>query len=151
MNTHLRFLRIAVEASANTINGSPPVGAVVTLNNLIISIRCNKIDALGFMHHAELLAIQEARSKIGTHLLAHCTLYSSLEPCLLCLAYAHKSKIKKIFYACKGRIGFNDCVMRYWRNRVILFAINDADLINRVNHLLIMHFRTRRAKIRCSG
>ena len=62
--------------------------------------------------HAEILAIRQASSILQTHDLNECTLYSSCEPCPMCLGAIYWSGIRKVVYSCDRtdaeRAGFSD-------------------------------------------
>ena len=62
--------------------------------------------------HAEIVAIRNACSKLGTHDLSGCTLYTSAEPCPMCLSAIIWANIKEVYYACTKKdadnIGFRD-------------------------------------------
>lgn len=96
------FLRRAIEiASENIEQGGGPFGAVVVKDNKIISEAGNRVvlnsDPTA---HAEILAIRTAASSLKTHELDECTLYSSCEPCPMCLGAIYWSGIKKVVYSC---------------------------------------------------
>jgi guanine deaminase len=62
--------------------------------------------------HAEVLAIRQAASALNTHNLDKCTLYTSCEPCPMCLGAIYWAGIKKVVYACDRNdaeaAGFSD-------------------------------------------
>jgi tRNA(Arg) A34 adenosine deaminase TadA len=96
------FLLRAIEiASENIKAGGGPFGAVIVKNDKIISEAFNRVvlnnDPTA---HAEILAIREASSLLKTHDLNECTLYTSCEPCPMCLGAIYWSGIKKVVYSC---------------------------------------------------
>jgi tRNA(Arg) A34 adenosine deaminase TadA len=96
------FLRRAIEiASENIKEGGGPFGAVVVKDNKVISEAGNRVvlnsDPTA---HAEILAIRSASIFLKTHELDECTLYSSCEPCPMCLGAIYWSGIKKVVYSC---------------------------------------------------
>ena len=96
------FLRRAIEIAANGIqNGGGPFGAVMVKDNKIISEASNRVvlncDPTA---HAEILAIRQASSVLKSHELNECTLYTSCEPCPMCLGAIYWSGIKKVVYSC---------------------------------------------------
>jgi tRNA(Arg) A34 adenosine deaminase TadA len=96
------FLRRAIEIASNSINtGGGPFGAVIVKDGKIISEAYNRVvlnnDPTA---HAEILAIREASSVLKTHELYECTLYTSCEPCPMCLGAIYWSGIKKVLYSC---------------------------------------------------
>lgn len=112
---HTEFLQHAVELarehSASGLNG--PFGAVVVKDGVIISEGWNRVVELQDpTAHAEILAIREACSGLGTHKLQGCVLYASCEPCPMCLAAAYWARIDAIYFACgheeAEKAGFDD-------------------------------------------
>lgn len=96
------FLQRAVEIAGNGIkNGGGPFGAVISKDGKIISEAFNRVvlthDPTA---HAEILAIRQAASVLVSHDLCDCTLYSSCEPCPMCLGAIYWAGIKKVVYAC---------------------------------------------------
>ncbi|MEI6048530.1 MAG: nucleoside deaminase [Bacteroidota bacterium] len=108
------FLLRAIEIAGNGIDsGGGPFGAVVSKNGTIISEAFNRVVLTSDpTAHAEILAIREAASVIKSHDLSGCTLYSSCEPCPMCLGAIYWSGIKKVVYACDRKdaeeAGFSD-------------------------------------------
>lgn len=84
-------------------NGEVPVGAfVVNENDQIIGRGANKTHQTkdGLMH-AELIAIRQAEKRLGDWRLKGCTLYVTLEPCLMCLGAIGNSRIDRVVYVLK--------------------------------------------------
>ena len=81
------FLRRAVEIAGNCIlNGGGPFGAVIVMKDKIISEAFNRVTLNNDpTAHAEILAIRHAASVLQSYELDDCTLYSSCEPCPMCL------------------------------------------------------------------
>jgi tRNA(Arg) A34 adenosine deaminase TadA len=95
------FLRKAVEIAASGIpEGAGPFGAVIVKEGNILTGTSNRVvlnsDPTA---HAEILAIREAARLLGTHDLDGCVLYSSCEPCPMCLGAIYWSGIKRVVYA----------------------------------------------------
>jgi len=79
--------------------GEVPVGAVVVCNNQIISKAHNQTETLNdATAHAEMLAITAASDFLGAKYLKECTLYVTVEPCVMCAGAAYWSQIGKIVY-----------------------------------------------------
>jgi len=114
METDKKFLLRAVKIALNGIkNEGGPFGALITLNDKIISEAYNRVVISNDpTAHAEVLAIRQAASVLKTHNLDKCTLYTSCEPCPMCLGAIYWSGIKKVVYACDRndaeKAGFND-------------------------------------------
>ncbi|MBA4321560.1 MAG: tRNA-specific adenosine deaminase [Odoribacter sp.] len=108
------FLKRAVKLAENGIEkGGGPFGAVVVRNGKIISESTNRVvHSTDPTAHAEILAIRQAAKVLGTHSLNDCILYSSCEPCPMCLGAIYWSGIKTVFFATDRKdaaaAGFND-------------------------------------------
>ena len=96
-----KFMLKAIELSiksADTIGG--PFGCVIVEDNKIISEGYNKVTSTNDpTAHGEIVAIREACLKLNTINLSGCELYSTCEPCPMCLSAIYWSHIDKIFYA----------------------------------------------------
>ena len=108
------FLRRAVETAGSGINnGGGPFGAVITKDGKVIAVSNNRVvlDA-DPTAHAEILAIREAARLTGTHILDGCVLYSSCEPCPMCLGAIYWARPNRVFYAATkhdaSHAGFDD-------------------------------------------
>jgi guanine deaminase len=108
------FLKRAVEIAGNGIkNGGGPFGAIITRNDKIVSEAYNKVVLTSDpTAHAEVNVIRQAASDLKTHDLSDCTLYTSCEPCPMCLGAIYWAGIKKVVYACDRtdaeEAGFSD-------------------------------------------
>lgn len=93
-----------------------PVGAVVVINNKIISRGHNQVELLNdATAHAEIIALTSAFSHLGTKYLPDATLYVTLEPCLMCCGALYWSKIGKIVYgASDKKNGFKHITHENW-------------------------------------
>ena len=79
---------------------NPSVGCVIVKKNKIISEGSNKVTSSNDpTAHAEVVAIREACKKLNTFNLTGCDLYTSCEPCPMCLSAIYWSHIDNIFYA----------------------------------------------------
>lgn len=109
------FMRRAIELSgrALTEGTGPPFGAVVVRGGRILAEGCNNSFSTNDpTAHAEIVAIRLACSSIGHHKLDGCTIYSSSEPCPMCLSAIYWSGIKAVYYAnsvaTAAEAGFDD-------------------------------------------
>jgi guanine deaminase len=114
MENDRKFLMLAIDVALEGMKaGGGPFGAVITRNGELISRTNNKVvlthDPTA---HAEVLAIREAASKLNTHDLSDCTLYTSCEPCPMCFGAIYWAGIKTVVYACDRHdaetAGFSD-------------------------------------------
>lgn len=77
-----------------------PVGAIVVCDNKIIARAHNMTEKLNDVTaHAEMLAITSATNFLGGKYLNECTLYVTLEPCVMCAGALYWSQLKKMVYA----------------------------------------------------
>ena len=108
------FLEKAIEIAKYGISsGGGPFGAVVVKDNSIIAEAYNRVVLSNDpTAHAEILAIRQASMVLKSHELHDCTLYSSCEPCPMCLGAIYWSGISKVVYSCDRtdaeRAGFSD-------------------------------------------
>lgn len=76
-----------------------PVGAVVVCKNQVIATGYNQTERLtDVTAHAEMIAITAAQEYLGAKYLTDCTLYVTLEPCVMCAGALHWSQISKVVY-----------------------------------------------------
>lgn len=77
-----------------------PVGAVVAYGNKIVGKGYNQIEKLNDpTAHAEILAITAACNLLGSKYLDKCTLYVTLEPCMMCTGAIREAQIQKVIFA----------------------------------------------------
>lgn len=138
MENDKNFLRRAVEIAGKGIeDGGGPFGAVITKDGKIISEAYNKVVLSNDpTAHAEILAIRQASAVLKSHELNKCTLYTSCEPCPMCLGAIYWAGIKKVVYACDRSdaedAGFSDKMIYEEINidpkdrKIIFLRINDA-------------------------
>jgi guanine deaminase len=109
-----RWLDIAVElAVQNVAEGGGPFGAVIIRDGDVLATGQNRVTRdLDPTAHAEVLAIRRACQVVGDFSLAGATLYTSCEPCPLCLSATLWARIDRIVYAADrhdaARGGFDD-------------------------------------------
>jgi len=91
----------AIELSIESVNnGTGPFGAVIVKNEKIIAEGSNKVTSTNDpTAHGEIVAIREACKQLNNFSLSGCELYSSCEPCPLCLSAIYWARINKIYYA----------------------------------------------------
>lgn len=119
METHQKddfyFMSIAIElARKGMLNGEGgPFGAIVVRNGEIIGRGNNRVIIQNDpTSHAEINAIRDACGHLGHFQLTGCTIYSSCEPCPMCLGAIYWARPERFFYACTrsdaASIGFDD-------------------------------------------
>jgi tRNA(adenine34) deaminase len=94
------FMREALkEAKIALEDGEVPVGAVVVCKNRIIGRAHNQTERLtDSTAHAEMLAVTAASNYLGSKYLNECTLYVTLEPCVMCAGALHWVQLMKLVY-----------------------------------------------------
>jgi guanine deaminase len=109
------FMREAIRLSCSKMQGNRggPFGAVVVREEKIIARGWNQVTSRNDpTAHAEIVAIRAASRKLQTFRLEGCELYTSCEPCPMCLAAIYWARIKKVIYANSrrdaARIKFDD-------------------------------------------
>ena len=91
----VELARLAVET-----NSGGPFGCVVVKNGKIVGEGSNRVTTTNDpTAHAEVVAIRDACANLGTFLLGGCTIYTSCEPCPMCLGAIYWSRPAGIFYA----------------------------------------------------
>lgn len=95
------FMREALKQAQKALDtGEIPVGAVVVCDDRIIARAHNQVELLNDpTAHAEILAITAACENMGTKYLEGCSLYVTLEPCVMCAGATYWSQLVKIEYA----------------------------------------------------
>lgn len=109
------FMKIANEEAFHgmTKNEGGPFGAVIIKDGVIIAQGHNEVLKTNDpTAHAEVVAIRKAAASLGQFDLSGCEIYSSCEPCPMCLSAIFWSRIKTVHYGCTkedaARIGFDD-------------------------------------------
>jgi tRNA(adenine34) deaminase len=94
------FMREALKEARKAFDiGEVPVGAVVVCKNRIIARAHNQTEKLtDATAHAEMLAVTAAANHLGSKYLTECTLYVTLEPCVMCAGALHWVQLQKLVY-----------------------------------------------------
>lgn len=112
---HKKYMKLAIEEARAGIRADHggPFGTVIVKNGEVVATGHNMVllnnDATA---HGEVSAIRAAGQKLGTYDLSGCILYTTGEPCHMCLCACMWANIDKIYYGCtiedNGLIGFRD-------------------------------------------
>jgi guanine deaminase len=109
------FMRRAIKLAQNGIDAGQggPFGAVVVRDGKIIGEGCNRVTSTNDpTAHAEVVAIREACKNLNDFQLEDCTIYTSCEPCPMCLGAIYWARPKQMFFACSredaAAVGFDD-------------------------------------------
>ena len=111
-----KYMKLANECARKGMSegeGGPFGAVIIDKNGNIIAKANNTVIKNGDpTEHAEMNAIRKACKELGTYDLSDCILYSSCEPCPMCLSAIIWANIKKVYYACTredaAKIGFRD-------------------------------------------
>jgi tRNA(adenine34) deaminase len=148
----LCFMQAANQEALKALDeGEVPVGAVIEKNGAIIGRGYNRIEKLcDATAHAEIIALTAAASGLGTWRLEGCTLYVTLEPCIMCLGAVLQSRIASIVYGARDpRLGAIDT--RSYRKELeqaygYFPAITSGLMAVESSHLLSSFFKELRIK-----
>jgi len=112
------YMKIAIEEANKAVESGEggPFGAVIVKDGEIVAQGHNEvIKTQDPTAHAEIVTIRKATQKLGRWNLSDCVLYSSCEPCPMCLSATHWARIPEIFYAATSEdaenAGFDDKVL----------------------------------------
>ena len=114
MDYNEKFMRKAIALSVDNIkNGGGPFGAVIVKDGKIVATGVNRVTAnTDPTAHAEVNVIRKASKKLGTFDLAGCEIYTSCEPCPMCLGAVYWAHLDKMYYGNTKidakNIGFDD-------------------------------------------
>lgn len=138
MNVEKEFMNEAIKLAIKSYEEDEvPVGAVVVKDNKIIGCGFNqKNKAKNPLKHAELIAIEEACKYIGDWRLNDCTLYTTFEPCMMCMGAIIESRISKVVYGAK-------------KSEQMYYNLEDIEIVSGVLkkeclHLLQKFFKNKR-------
>ena len=111
----VKYMYVACEEAQEGMrnNHGGPFGAVIVMNGKIIGRGHNRVTSTNDpTAHAEVMAIRDACKNVQNFHLSDAVLYTSCEPCPMCMAAIYWANIKKVFYASNRndaeRIGFDD-------------------------------------------
>jgi len=112
------FMARAIQLSIDNVHSGRggPFGAVVVKNGAIIAEAANQVTLTNDpTAHAEVVAIREACKKLGTFDLEGCEIYTSCEPCPMCLGAIYWARLARVYFANAdadaSRIGFDDSLI----------------------------------------
>jgi len=95
-----KFMTMAIEAAKSAaLQDEVPVGAVLVRGEEVLAVTANRKERDNCaVHHAEILAIEEASAKVGNWYLDDCELYVTLEPCPMCAGAIVLSRLKGLYF-----------------------------------------------------
>ena len=102
-NKDVLYMRKALqEAEAAMAEGEIPIGAVIVCQDHVIARAHNLTETLhDVTAHAEMQAITQAANELGGKYLTDCTLYVTVEPCVMCAGALGWSQIPRVVYGCR--------------------------------------------------
>jgi guanine deaminase len=103
MTMHQKFLQQAIDLAVRNVESGQggPYGAVIVRQGEVIASSGNRVTAnLDPTAHAEIMAIRLACRKLQDFQLTDCILYTSCEPCPMCLGAIYWSRLQKVYFAC---------------------------------------------------
>jgi tRNA(Arg) A34 adenosine deaminase TadA len=110
-----KFMREAIRLSLQEIRHGKggPFGAVVVRDGKVVGRGCNQVTSANDpTAHAEIVAIRAACKRLKTFQLGECELYTSCEPCPMCLSAIYWARLSQVYYANTrkdaARIDFDD-------------------------------------------
>ena len=100
--SHEYFMKQALKQADNAFaEDEVPIGAIVVVENQIIGKGYNQVERLQDpTAHAEMLAITAASNYLNSKFLNECTLYVSVEPCVMCYGAIKNARISKVVLGC---------------------------------------------------
>ena len=151
---HEHYMRLALDLAHEARRGGEvPVGAVVIADGRVIGRGRNaSIGRTDPTAHAEVLALRDAALRTGNYRPVGATLYSTIEPCLMCLGAMMHARIGLLVYGARdGRVGATDKLQQLrnvgaeFNHR---FDIRGGLLAREAGELLLDFFRERRRRSR---
>jgi tRNA(adenine34) deaminase len=130
MNSNELYMQEAyIEALKAYKKNEVPIGCVIVHNNKIIArahnLRNTKRNSL---YHAEVLAINKACKKLNKWILDDCTIYVTMEPCIMCAGTILQSRMKKVVYGIpQTRYGCVDTMMHLFTD----FDFNNTPIVEK--------------------
>jgi len=110
-----QFMQAAIDVAREGMNQGKggPFGCVIVKGDEVVAKGCNSVLAdLDPTAHAEVVAIREACKQLGSFQLTDCELYTSCEPCPMCLGAIYWARPKRVFFAATHedaqQAGFDD-------------------------------------------
>jgi tRNA(adenine34) deaminase len=141
--TDTYFMKEAMKQAHEAMrHGEVPVGCVIVQNNVIIARAHNQVELLNDVTaHAEIIAITSASNYIGAKYLTDCSIYITLEPCVMCAAAIGLSQISKLVFAASDNKRGYTCLQTnilHPKTKII------SGLLSEESTLLLINFFKRR-------
>jgi len=147
------YMRLALEEAERARKfGEVPIGAVVvSRSGEVIGQGCNRtITDVDPAAHAEVVAVRQAAARVGNHRLNGCSLFVTIEPCLMCLGLLIQARIQALWFgAADPRVGAVDRVFTGLEKRGGFnhrFDVHRGLLADECRALIQGFFRNRRGR-----
>lgn len=130
MNSNEKYMREAYKQAKKAYNlNEVPVGCVIVQNNKIIARGYNlRNTKKNVLYHAEIIAINKACKKLNKWILDDCTLYVTMEPCIMCAGTILQARVKKIVYGIpQDRYGCVDTMMHLFTD----YEFNNTPIVEK--------------------
>jgi tRNA(Arg) A34 adenosine deaminase TadA len=141
------FMARAIQLSLdNVLSGhGGPFGAVIVKNGTIVAEGANRVTATNDpTAHAEVVAIRNACGKLGNFELNDCEIYTSCEPCPMCLGAIYWARLARIYFgnaaADASRIGFDDSFIYHEFGRP--FPLRSIPMVQMMREQALAAFRS---------
>lgn len=115
MDQHAEFMQQAIALAQKGMDNDEggPFGAIVVKDGKVVGIGNNRVTSTQDpTAHAEVVAIRDACQKLNTFELTDCIIYTSCEPCPMCLGAIYWARPKEVYFGCSkedaARINFDD-------------------------------------------
>lgn len=145
----LKYMDMAIEEARRAFEEDEvPVGCVIVKNNQILALTHNRKEQMNSAtKHAEILAIEEASSKLNNWRLDGCDVYITLEPCPMCASALKQARVSHIFCGLSNSDSKNyEIVLKILesdKNNASVSIINDL-AVEKVDKIMKDFFRNRR-------
>ena len=145
----LKYMDMAIEEAKKAFEEDEvPVGCVIVKNNQILALTHNRKEQMNSAtKHAEILAIEEASSKLNNWRLDGCDVYITLEPCPMCASALKQARVSHIFCGLSNSDFRNyEIVLKILesdKNNASVSIINDL-AVEKVDKIMKDFFRNRR-------
>ena len=145
----LKYMDMAIEEARKAFEEDEvPVGCVIVKNNQILALTHNRKEQMNSAtKHAEILAIEEASSKLNNWRLDGCDVYVTLEPCPMCASALKQARVSHIFCGLSNSdFGNYEIVLKILesdKNNASVPIINDL-AVEKVDKIMKDFFRNRR-------
>lgn len=146
---NLKYMNMAIEEAKRALEENEvPVGCVIVKNDQILALSHNMKEQMNSAtKHAEILAIEEASSKLNNWRLDDCDVYITLEPCPMCASALKQARVSHIFCGLSNSDSKNyEIVLKILasdKNNASVPIVNDL-AVEKVERIMKDFFRGRR-------